>query len=185
MRVEALQKERSRVVKTLAVIMKLRLSGLFIACVIAEFPVYDLQMQHRGRQWSSFFPGHQIFVGLSGEGRGQKAKLQTAILSDNWNVGLMFGDKYTSVQRDTNFPVQSRCYCRLISKCSWNSWLGKCYHVMFIWIGFLSCIMDQNEYFSLNCCYNVKIIIWVPCLVYSRSVLTSCKQIRHKQMFLN
>lgn len=43
--------------------------------------------------------------GLLGEGRVQKAKLQTAILSDNWNVGLMFGDNYTSVQRDTHFPV--------------------------------------------------------------------------------
>lgn len=30
---------------------------------------------------------------------GQNAKLQTAILSDNWNVGFMFGDDHLSAKR--------------------------------------------------------------------------------------
>lgn len=113
--------------------MKLRLPGPFIACVIAEFLVYDLQMQQRGRRWRSlffffffsfFYSGRQICRDCWGREGVKKQNLQTAILSDNWNVSLMFGDSYTSVQRDSHLQVQSGCYRRSMSKCSWNSWLG-------------------------------------------------------------
>lgn len=84
--------------KPLAVIMKLRLPGPFIARVIAEVPVYDLQMQQKWKamEASCFFfflfcecmcvrasvsvsvcfcfPGHQLRSGLLGVGleRGGK-----------------------------------------------------------------------------------------------------------------
>lgn len=32
-----------------------------------------------------------MFGSIGGKGGGQKTKRQNAILSDNWNVGLMFG----------------------------------------------------------------------------------------------
>jgi len=104
-RVEALQKERSR-----AVIMKLRPTWSLSACVIAALPVYDLQMQQNGRWWSSVFFGFfqdVKYVGTIGGREGGKggynAKLQTAILSDNWNVGLMFrGQLHLSAKRHSS-----------------------------------------------------------------------------------
>lgn len=40
-----------------------------------------------------FFSQDAKYVGTVGEGKGgQKSKLQTAMLSDNWNVALTFGD---------------------------------------------------------------------------------------------
>lgn len=53
--------------KPLAVIMKLRLPGPFIARVIAEVPVYDLQMQQKWKamEASCFFFNFFVFFPVS------------------------------------------------------------------------------------------------------------------------
>lgn len=118
-----------------------------------------------------FFFLHQRQICRDCRGREgvKKQKLQTVILSDNWNVGLMFGDNYTSVQRDTHFPVQSGCYCRSMSQCSWNSWLASIFpYCCSPELGFC----DVSRWICF-CFYDVEFIIWVPCLVYNSSQVLS------------
>lgn len=52
--------------------MKLHLPGPFITCVIAEFPVYDLQMQPF---LLVFFFQDTKYVGTVGGGKGSKSKI--------------------------------------------------------------------------------------------------------------
>lgn len=55
MRIEALWKKEEQLNENYAVMKLLPLSLSFIACVYAEFPVYDLQMQQSRKKDGVFF----------------------------------------------------------------------------------------------------------------------------------
>lgn len=147
--------------------MKLRLPGPFIACVIAEFLVYDLQMQQRGRRWRSLFFFFFFFFlfrtpnmsGLLGEGRGQKAKFTNCHLI--WQLECKFnvwGQLHLSAER-LSFTSTVRMLPQIDVKVLLEQLIGfKVSMLLCTWIRFLW----GNK-------VNMFLSMMVLCLIYNRS----------------
>lgn len=100
-----------------------------------------------------FFPQDAKNVGTVGGGRGvKKTKLQTAMLSDNWNVALTFGHNCTSVQRDAPFSSTIRTLLQILEQLIGSNVSGilfLCYqgeYVCFVFFKYCgSCALIPNQ----------------------------------------
>lgn len=121
-------------------------------------------------RWKSFLGCQRLWTGW----KSSKSKQQTAILSDNWNVGLILVDSYTFVPRrdtwtlrviQTNHIQTDACKMELLSYCvvrcpctvwwkvtvSWRLFricvVAMQYELGFQWI---ECTKDQEEFVFFN-----------------------------------
>lgn len=110
MRIEALWKKEEQLNENYAVMKLLPLSLSFIACVYAEFPVYDLQMQQSRKKDGVFFRMQELL--------DRWKKLISRITNCHliWQLECRFniwGLLHLSAKRRMNFTVHPKTCIRI------------------------------------------------------------------------